>query len=59
MNFSLKKSFKYLHVSEVLSVEKPNTCRGQVIDGMNGNTMNKQCKKTDMMHFKVHLMFRN
>lgn len=36
-----EKSFKYLHVSEVLSVEQPSTCRGQVTDGVNGNTRNR------------------
>lgn len=36
-----QKSFKYLHVSEVLSVKQPNICHGQVIDGMNRNTLNK------------------
>lgn len=41
MDLSLKKSFKYLHVSEVLSVKQPNTCHGQVVDGMNRNTTKK------------------
>lgn len=58
-----QKSFKYLHVSEVLSVEQPNTCHGQVTDEMNRNTVNRtalintnKAQKNDMMYFKVHLM---